>query len=233
MPTRSKAKGIPASSLQFLRDLTKNNDREWFNANKSRFQVEYSGMAEFADELLDLMNGHDSIETPSGAKSLFRIYRDTRFSKDKTPYKNHFSGHFTRAGKSRRGGYYFHIEPGASFIAGGFWNPNPEDLKRIREEIAAEPAPLKKILNSKSFKETFVALQGDALKTAPKGFDKEHPEIKLIRMKQFIATRKFADKEVQDPNFAHAVNDTFQKMRPWLDYMSEVLTTDANGKSLI
>ena len=129
----------------------------------------------FADALLLALNKHDIIETPSGKKCLHRIYRDTRFSNNKTPYKNNWSGSFTRAGKQRRGGYYFHIEPGNSFIAGGFWAPNPADLKRVRDDIAFDAAPMRKIINSKSFVNSFGSLKGEQLKTAPKGFDAGRP----------------------------------------------------------
>ena len=186
-------------------------------------------MEAFAGALLKQLNTHDEIETPSGKKSLFRIYRDTRFSSDKTPYKNHWSGSFKRATKYRRGGYYFHIEPGNSFVAGGFWGPVPQDLRRIRDDIAFDPAPIRKILKSKSFVSMFSTLKGDQLKTAPKGHDSSHEAIDLLRHKQFLLRRNFSDKEVLGKDFLKEVNLTFKAMRPFFDYMSEVLTTDSNG----
>lgn len=186
-------------------------------------------MEEFAEALLAELSTHDVIETPSGKKSLFRIYRDTRFSNDKTPYKTHWSGSFKRATKFRRGGYYFHIEQGNSFVAGGFWGPVPEDLKRIRDEIAFDPAPLRKILNSKSFKTYFKTLEGEQLKKMPKGYPADHEAIDLLRYKQFVLVRRFADKEVLSDNFLKEANLTFKAMRPFLDYMSEALTMDPNG----
>jgi uncharacterized protein (TIGR02453 family) len=167
---------IPASSIEFLKLVKKNNNREWFNKNKSRYQEEHEHIIAFADALLLEMNKHDVIETPSGKKSLHRIYRDTRFSKEKTPYKTNWSGSFKRATKARRGGYYFHIEPGNSFIAGGFWGPEPNDLKRIRDEFAYDAAPMKKILKSKNFISNFGTLRGEQLKTAPKGFGAKDEE---------------------------------------------------------
>ncbi|MGZ4118868.1 MAG: DUF2461 domain-containing protein, partial [Bacteroidia bacterium] len=146
---------IQPSNLDFLKQVKKNNNRDWFNSHKEKYLSEHEDIIAFADALLYEMNKHDVIETPSGKKSLHRIYRDTRFSKEKTPYKTNWSGSFKRATKRRRGGYYFHIEPGNSFIAGGFWGPAPEDLKRIRDEFAYDAAPLKKILKSKSFINTF------------------------------------------------------------------------------
>lgn len=227
MPTN-----IPASSLDFLKQLKENNNREWFNDNKDLYLKEYDAIEKFAESLLQELRNHDVIETVSGKKSLHRIYRDTRFSKDKTPYKTNWSGGFKRATALRRGGYYFHIEPGNSFIAGGFWAPNTEDIKRIREDISFDPEPLRKIINSKSFVKTFGSLQGEQLKKAPKDFDITDEAIDLLRYKQFLLIRKFTDAEVLSPSFLKEADQTFKNMRPFFDYMSEVLTTDANGEQL-
>jgi uncharacterized protein (TIGR02453 family) len=186
----------------------------------------------FADALLIEMNKIDVIETPSGKKSLHRIYKDTRFSKEKIPYKTNWSGSFTRATKQRRGGYYFHLEPGNTFIAGGFWEPEPKDLKRIRDEFAYDAEPLRKILKSKTFKDTFATLIGDQIKTSPKGYDSKHPNIDLLRYKQFILMKKFTDKEAMADSFVKEVASTFYKMKPFLNYMTEILTTDVNGISI-
>src|SRR3989344_3777471 len=151
MKKNNKPVNIPVSTFEFLKLIKKNNNRDWFALHKEEFIKEQQYIETFADELLKQMNLHDLIETPTGKKALHRIYRDTRFSKDKIPYKTNWSGSFRRATKQRRGGYYFHLEPGNSFAAGGFWGPNPEDLKRIRDDIAFDAAPLRKILKSKSF----------------------------------------------------------------------------------
>lgn len=224
---------ISKDNFAFLSQLKAQNNREWFTKNKALYEAQLADTIAFADAILRLLNSHDVIETPSGRKSLFRIYRDVRFSSDKSPYKVHWAGGFRRAEKHRRGGYYFHIQPGdENYIAGGFWNPNKEDLQRIREEIAADPDELREILNDPHFKNTFATLQGDQLKTAPKGFDKDHPAVDLLRHKQFILYRKFTDKEAMAPDFAQKVDETYRAMRPFFDYMSEVLTTDSNGAPL-
>jgi uncharacterized protein (TIGR02453 family) len=220
---------IPASSLHFLQLLKRNNNREWFNRHKDRFLKEQSSIEIFADALLTALNKHDVIETPSGKKSLHRIYRDTRFSNNKTPYKSNWSGSFTRAGNTRRGGYYFHIEPANSFIAGGFWAPNPADLKRIRDDIAFDAAPLRKIINSRQFAAFFGTLQGEQLKTAPRGVDAGNQAIDLLRYKQFLLIRKFTDASVQRANFITEATNTFRGMRPFFDYMSMVLSSGSNG----
>jgi len=231
MDTKMPAR-IPASSLDYLKMLKENNDRDWFNENKDRYLKEYDSLEHFADALLQELRSHDVIETASGKKSLHRIYRDTRFSKDKTPYKTNWSGGYKRATALRRGGYYFHIEPGNSFIAGGFWAPNTEDIKRIREDISSDPDTLRKIIESKTFKATFGSLQGEQLKTTPKGFDAADSAIDLLRYKQFLLVKRFTDDEVLSPSFLKEADQTFKNMRPFFDYMSEVLTTDANGEPL-
>nr|WP_121273563.1 DUF2461 domain-containing protein [Pedobacter schmidteae] len=225
-----KSNQIPESALQFLNNLADNNNREWFNAHKATFQEEQLHIENFAEGLLEKLSVHDLIETPSGKKSLYRIYRDTRFSTDKTPYKTHWSGSFKRATALRRGGYYFQIEPGNSFIAGGFWGPVPADLKLIRDDIAFDPQPLRRILNHPVFLSTFKTLRGEQLKTTPKGFDADDEAIDLLRYKQFLLRRNFTDKEVLNIDFLQQADLTFRAMRPFFDYMSAVLSTDANGE---
>ena len=224
---------LDKSIFDFLKKLKKNNDRDWFNANKDKYLAEHEKIILFADALLSEMNKHDRIETVSGKKSLHRIYRDTRFSADKTPYKTNWSGSFSRATAKLRGGYYFHLEPGNTFVGGGFWSPNPEDLNRIRVEISTNGDELRKILNSKKFKENFGTLDGEELKTAPKGFDKEHKHLDLLRKKQFLIGKSFTDAEVFAPNFHLKMAAGFKEMRPFFDYMSLALTTDANGESIV
>ncbi|BAV07252.1 TIGR02453 family protein [Filimonas lacunae] len=219
--------------LDFLKALHKNNNREWFTDNKDRYTAAQQRVEVFAEALLQQLQLHDVIETLSGKKSMHRIYRDIRFSSDKTPYKCNWSGGFKRATRSRRGGYYYHIEPGnKSEVVGGFWAPNAPDLKRIRDEVAFDAAPLRKILQSKTFVANFGTLQGEQLKTAPKGFDKDSEGVDLLRYKQFLLRRTFTDEEVLSPSFVKLVSDTFKNMRPFFDYMSEVLTTDMNGIAL-
>jgi uncharacterized protein (TIGR02453 family) len=224
---------IKKESINFLKTLSKNNNRDWFNKHKDKYMEAQENMIAFADALLFEMNKHDKIETPSGKKSLFRIYKDVRFSKDKTPYNSHWSGAYKRATKKLRGGYYFHIKPGNSFLAGGFWGPEPGDLKRIRQDIESNYKDWKKMLANKTLVKTFGKLTGDQLSSAPRGYAKDHPAIDLLRYKQFILKHEFTDKEVCSPDFVSKANDVFKKMRPYFNFMSEVLTTDANGVSLI
>ena len=216
---------LQADVFDFLKQIKQNNNRDWFTDNKATYQAAHENFKAFANHLHDLMTMHDEIER----MRIHRIYRDVRFSKDKTPYKAHFSGGFVRASKWRRGGYYFHIEPGASFVGGGFWGPVSADLKRIRVELAADAEPLRAILADPTFVETFGSLQGEQLKTAPSGYPKDHPNIDLLRYKQFLLSRSFSDEAVLSADFAQQVSSTFERMRPFFDYMSDVLTTDENG----
>lgn len=218
---------LQSSSLKFLKDLEKNNNREWFQSHKTQFDLTAQNLKAVTEDIKKGLNQKDVIEDAK----IFRIYRDVRFSKDKSPYKNHLGVHFVRASRERRGGYYLHIEPGNCFAGGGFWEPNPEDLKRIRDEIAFDAKPLRKIISSKTFVKYFGTLGGDELKTAPSGYERDHPDIDLIRKKQFVVMRKFTDKDVLDTGFSKEVVRTFEAMRPFFDYMSEVLTTDLNGQN--
>ncbi|PYF77384.1 DUF2461 domain-containing protein [Pedobacter nutrimenti] len=217
------------SNFAFLKALEENNDKEWFTAHKQAYQQELGDIENFAEALLRKLSVHDVIETPSGKKSLYRIYRDVRFSNDKTPYKTHWSGSFRRATQYRRGGYHFHLGPGNSFIAGGFWGPEPKDLKLIRDDISFDAAPLRNIIQSEAFVKTFGSLKGEQLKTVPKGFDPQNEAVDLLRYKQFLLVRPFSDEEVFSASFLEQADLTFQQMRPFFDYMSEVLTSDTNG----
>ncbi|WP_029271152.1 DUF2461 domain-containing protein [Flavobacterium sp. KJJ] len=224
---------IPKSSLDFLVLLKENNNKPWFEANKPEYLKELNHIETFAGALLQELSKTDVLETPSGKKSVYRIYRDIRFAKDKTPFKTFWGGSFTRATIARRGGYYFHLEKGNSFFAGGFWGPNAGDLKRIRNEFAQDPESFRKILHSKSFVNTFGTLQGEQLKTTPKGFDVNHEAIDLLRYKQFLIIKRFTDEEVLSPIFLKQALETCKNMRPFFDYMSEVLSTDVNGASVL
>ncbi|MBO3116942.1 DUF2461 domain-containing protein [Winogradskyella sp. DF17] len=221
---------IPKEALSFLKKLQKNNNRDWFNDNKVEFKVLEANVKSVYNTIGELLNMHDQIDRVK----VFRIYRDVRFSKNKLPYKTHFGGSFHRVKPELRGGYYLHIQPNnESFIAIGFWDPNKEDLLRIRKEFEMDDCEIRQILNEPTFKTVWGDFVGEELKTAPKGFDKNHPSIDLIRRKQFIFTKSFTDKEVLDREFVPAVNEAFEIARPYLNLMSDILTTNLNGESLI
>ncbi len=218
------------STFQFLKQLTQNNNRVWFSEHKPEYDAIVKENKLFFDDVYSRLQEHDSL---SGIH-IFRIYKDVRFSKDKTPYKTNFGAGFSRTKPKLRGGYYIHLEPDNSFVGGGFWSPNSEDLLRIRKEFETDDTEIRKITSDKTFIKYFGELQGeDGVKTAPKGFDKNHPAIDLIKKKQYVVRRKFSDKEVFSADFQKEIIATFLVMRPFFDYMSEVLTTDLNGESLI
>lgn len=220
---------ISKDTFQFLKDIRRNNNREWFTENKPKYVLAQDNTKAFASELTELMAGHDNVE---GAK-VFRIYRDVRFSKNKTPYKTNMGVGMTRATDALRGGMYLNIEPGNTFVGGGFWNPNGPDLKRIRNEFTVNAEEFRDILATDEFIKYFTILTGESLKTAPRGFAKDHPDVDLLRMKQFLIGRGFTDKEALAKDFITQVNDTFRAMRPFFNFMSDVLTTNENGESLL
>jgi uncharacterized protein (TIGR02453 family) len=216
---------IFGDTLTYLTQLKGNNNRDWFAENKSTFEKEQKNIKLFFKSIKEELETVDNIEK----MQIFRIYRDVRFSKDKTPYKSHFSAGFVRQKPQLRGGYYLHIEDNNSFVGGGFWEPNKEDLLRIRKELSIDASELREIIKQKEFKHCFGTLQGEELKTAPRDFDKNHPDIDLIRKKQYLVTRQFTNEEVLSSNFANEVIVTFKTMRPFFNYMSDVLSTDLNG----
>lgn len=215
--------------FNFLSDLKKNNNKEWFEEHKPEFKRHQSEVKTFLEAAKDNLNHHDEIEKTK----MFRIYRDVRFSKDKTPYKSHFAGFFSRLGAHLRGGYYIHIKPGESFLGVGFFAPNKEDLFRIRKELEMDAGEFREVINQEELKSIWGELRGDELKTAPKGFDKEHPDIDLIRKKQFMFVRNFSDKEVLSPSFLDEVDKSYKAIRPYFDLMSDILTTNLNGESIL
>lgn len=221
---------IPKSALEFFKNLKINNDRDWFNLHKPEYKAIESEVKSFYNLVFENLRKHDDVDK----LKIFRIYRDVRFSSDKRPYKTHFGGAFHRAKPKLRGGYYLHIQPNnESFIATGFWEPAKEDLLRIRKEFEMDDLEIRAIVGSQPFKKVWGEFFGEEVKTAPKGFSKDHKAIDLIKKKQYIFIKKFNDKEVVSDDFLEEIDIAFKAIRPYFDYMSEVLTTDLNGVSLL
>ncbi len=228
------AVAIKKETLSFLKDLSKNNSKPWFAENKSRYTLAHENMIAFAEDLKNEMSKYDDIVDQTGKKILFRIYRDIRFSKDKTPYKNGFSGQLRRETAKLRGGYYFFIQPnGQTFIGGGFWKPESKDLTRIRHEIAHDTDAFRSIFADKNLQSRFGELQGEQVKTAPKGYKKDDPAIDLLRFKSYYFGKNYTDAEVLQESFLDSIITDYRSLRPWFNLMSDVLTTDTNGVSLI
>ncbi|MCH2021649.1 MAG: DUF2461 domain-containing protein [Saprospiraceae bacterium] len=221
---------ISQHTIDFFYDLRYNNNKAWFHSNKERYNIVKDNIRAFMRELNNRLNEVDVIER----YKISRINRDIRFSKDKTIYKDYFWGSFVRFGKARRGGYVVCIDhEDKSFCGGGFYKPNKEDLYRIRKEFEVDQNAIKHIIKSKSFTDIFGNLIGEKLKTAPRGFSKDLPNIDLIRMKQFTVKRTFTNADVVRKDFIDMVFETYKQLRQFFDYMSMVLTTDLNGVSLL
>lgn len=221
--------GLDSSILTFLEDLKSNNNRNWFIENKSIFDEINLKIKAFASTLSNELDKHDKIES----YKVFRIYRDVRFSKNKTPYKTNFGISFKRRKPDLRGGYYFHLEPNKTFIATGFWNPNKDDITRVRNEFLIDATEFRTIINSKSIKSIWGNIRGEKLKSAPRGFSKNETNIDLINMKQYIFIKEYRDENLFSDNFHVQLSQSFKTIRPFFDYMSDVLTTDLNGVSII
>ncbi|NIK91859.1 DUF2461 domain-containing protein [Mangrovimonas sp. CR14] len=221
---------LTSDIFTFLNQLKSNNNRDWFNDHKKEFKGIQKEVKNFYEMLFSKLKMHDEVDN----LKIFRIYRDVRFSKNKEPYKIHFGGSFHRKKPELRGGYYLHLSPNnESFMATGFWEPNKDDLNRIRREFEMDASEMRDLLADPKFKSVWGDLQGDELKTAPRDFEKDHPNIDLIRKKQYIFIKKYSDKEVLSENFLDDVDKSFQLIRPYFDYMSDVLTTNLNGESVI
>jgi uncharacterized protein (TIGR02453 family) len=221
---------VNPSIFKFLNDLKQNNTREWFAKNKEYYQKEEDQIKDFFTDINEELSAIDNI----GSMKVYRIYRDIRFSKDKTPYKIYRSCGYKRATEALRGGYHLEITPGGSFLAAGFWQPNKEDLFRIRKEFEMDNSIIEDILNTTNIKNTFGSFYTrNSLKVAPTGFDKNHPNIELIKKKDFILLRNFTNKEVLSKNFYTTVINSFIAVRPFFNYMSDVLTTNLNGESIL
>jgi uncharacterized protein (TIGR02453 family) len=211
--------------LDFLKKLKQNNDRDWFEKNKAKYLEAKEKYESILEKVIAGVRKFDKkIDADLTPKNcMFRIYRDVRFSKDKKPYKTNMGASIDPGGKkSQIAGYYLHIEPGNSFVAGGVWMPEPAMLQSIRQEIDYNPEPLLKIMKSASFKKHFKGLdEEDKLKTVPKAFDKEHPHIELLKNKHFLVSHTFTDKEILSKDAVTKITDAFKAMHPFLEYMRE------------
>ena len=217
--------GISVELLAFLKDLQANNNKDWFTSNKDRYESAKAEFESFITELFAQISIFDpSISHLKAKECIFRIYRDVRFSKDKSPYKSHFGAHISIAPKKSeihtRSGYYIHIEPGDSMLAGGAYLPQGDWLKGIRQEIDYNGADLVKILENPEFKNTFGQIEGDKLARMPKGYPEEHQFIELLKMKSFLATHKVSDTELSKPNFMQTATEVFKTLKPLGDFLN-------------
>ncbi|MGB0167519.1 MAG: DUF2461 domain-containing protein [Luteibaculum sp.] len=215
--------------FQFLSDLNQNNNRDWFTANKNRYVEAKLEFEAFVQELILSIAEWDSTVLPLQAKDcVFRIYRDVRFSKDKRPYKTNFGAHISAATKKSEvhshAGYYIHLQPGNTFLGGGAYQPHPDWLKAIREEISQNANELREIISDKVFKQYFGEMEGEQLKTAPRDYPKDHPEIELLRYKSFLAMHQVPDKSALSPDFLEHCNAVFKALKPFDNFLNNSLS---------
>jgi uncharacterized protein (TIGR02453 family) len=214
---------LQLSTLKFLKNLQKNNNRPWFETHRKQYELAKEDFILLTEKLIEAIAVFDKpIALLKAKECTFRINRDVRFSKDKSPYKNNIACYFNRNGKKGNGaGYYLHIEPGKSFAAGGIWMPEPKDLIKIRQEIDYSFNDWKKIISNASFKKTFTeGIKGEALVRPPKGYDEDNPAIQYLRQKSFIVSKPFTDAEVQSKTFVKDVANTFKAMKPLVDFVN-------------
>ena len=222
---------ITKEAIQFLADLVANNNTEWMHANKKRYDNFKKDYHKYIASLLVEMKPIDKkLESLEVKNCTFRINRDIRFSKDKTPYKTNI-GVWMAQNLNRKNapGYYIHFEKGNSFIAGGIWCPEPVELKQIRKEIAFFHEDLEKIVNDKKFKSEFSALSRDdinTLKKAPKDFEADHPAIEYLKLKSFTASEKIDDKLFMDADFSKKIAQKLIALKPMNDFLHRALETE-------
>lgn len=215
---------MQSSTLQFLRTLEKNNNREWFNENKTTYQEAQQDVISFVEKLIEEMGVFDEeIGKADAKKSLFRIYRDTRFSKDKSPYKTNFGASLGMGKGSQKAGYYLHIEPGKSFLAGGIYMPESSVLKEIRKEISAFGEEFLTIVEKDEFRNYFRGLSvEDKLKKVPQGFEKDDKMAEFLKLKHYIVTHPVSDEQLLNENAAKEFAKIYKAMKPLNDFLNAI-----------
>ena len=213
--------------FKFLKGLAKNNNRDWFEKNKGEYLQAKEHFETFVSGLLkEAVKFDPGLAGLDPKKLTFRIYRDVRFSKDKSPYKTNMGATFSPGGKlMNKPGYYLHIEPGnKSFVAGGLYMPAPEDVAKIRQEIDYNGKKLEAVFKNKAFKRLYSDFDDfDKLKKIPKGYAADHPQIEWLKLKSFIVMHNLKDAEVQDKNFLKTVVSAFKTMKPMNNFLSEAV----------
>jgi uncharacterized protein (TIGR02453 family) len=216
---------ISKETLDFLKKLKKNNNRDWFNKNKQTYLSANENFIEFVEQLIRNISQFDkSVAGLDAKKCVFRIYRDVRFSKDKSPYKANFGASINAGGKKHNSaGYYLHIESEKAFLAGGSYMPEPKWLQGIRQEIVYNPKKFLSIINNKDFVKYFKELRGEKLKTAPKGFEKDEPMLEYIKHKDFLMWHEIKDSKITSPDFLKYTTEVFKCMKSLNDFLNAPL----------
>ncbi|MEO5684087.1 MAG: DUF2461 domain-containing protein [Chitinophagaceae bacterium] len=220
---------LQVATIKFLKDLQKNNNKPWFDANRPVYEDAKADFAQFVQALIDKHGSKDdSIKELKAKECMFRINRDVRFAKDKSPYKNNFGASINRGGKkSMFAGYYFHCQPGEAFVGGGLWVPMPPDLKKVRQEVDYCFDELKKILAAKKFKTVYADLIKDSetsLVNVPQGFEKDNPAATYLKLKSFIAMKKLDDKTLASKDLVNTTLEAFDALQPLLTFLNRALS---------
>lgn len=223
---------LDQSTIDFLNDLKENNNKEWFHANRKRYDTEKERFEKFCQEVLNgLSKFQDNLLNTRVKDCIFRINKDIRFSKDKSPYKLNLSAAFGPGGRqSGRIDFYLHIQPGESFIGGGIWQPTPAQLAKFRQEIDYNSDELKSIIHDPTFREYFKEIWGERVKNTPKGYSVDHPEIELLRYKQLFFMHRYTDSEVISTAFAQEVMNACKLLKPYLDYCNYLFFDETEEK---
>jgi uncharacterized protein (TIGR02453 family) len=209
--------------LDFIAKLEQNNNKEWFEANRKEYETARKEFIKIVEGLLDRLKKEDgSLEGLAAKDCMFRINRDVRFSKDKSPYKTNFGAAMSSGGKkSVNASYYIHLQPGGrSFLGGGIYMPEPEVLKKIRQEIDYKGDEFLKIISNPPFKKYFENLEGDKLKTVPKGYTADHPMIEYLKLKSYTVWHSYKDNEVSKGDFAGEAAERFKLMKPFITFLN-------------
>lgn len=216
---------LAQSTLQFLKQLKQNNNKEWMDANRKKYETAKQDFENFIGALLEgLGESEPAFQDYTPKQCIFRINRDIRFSEDKSPYKSNFGAHFTKGGKkSPFGGYYFHLEPGSSFIGGGVWMPPSDLLKKVRQEIDYGYDEFKKIINNKEFKKLYPKIDGEQLKKAPQGYEPDNPAIEHLKLKSFTVGHHVADKNMTEKTLVKETLKSFKTMKPFIDFLNRAI----------
>lgn len=210
--------------LEFLSELEKNNARPWFEDHRSQYQKAKDLFEELVNDVITEYRSVEDLGGITAKDCTMRIFRDVRFSKDKSPYRTSMGASIAAGGrKSGRMAYYLHLEPhDHSMIAGGLYKPEPEQIIRFRDAVSLSPGAFKAIIEDAEFKRYFGSLQGERLKTAPKGFAPDHPEIELLRLKEVVALHALTDAAVLSDGFIDHIVQAFAALKPFLDYLNEL-----------
>lgn len=211
-----------SNSLKFLEALSVNNTKEWMDANKPWYKECREEFIACVDAILKEMSQFEpGVADLEARKCIFRINRDIRFSNDKRPYKVNFGAAISEGGKhSENPSYYFHLQPGQNFVGGGIYMPAGEVLKKIRQEVDYNPEELKEIVTQTDFRKVFGEIRGEKLKTAPKGYPKDHPNIEFLKLKSYTVMTDFSDSKVSQDSVVEDVVDVFKLMKPFSDYLA-------------